>query len=80
MTERDFEIAGESKRRLAEVVRLVDFRIFGSRGEGIRCLTGFEKILLRFPPLRLYSVPKILTNIATILYVHCIFNKGGLIL
>ena len=35
MTEMDLEIAGELKRSLAEVVRLIDFRVFGSRGEGI---------------------------------------------
>ena len=31
MTKRYLNISGELKRRLAEVVRLVDFRVFGSR-------------------------------------------------
>lgn len=31
----DYEIARELKRRLAEVVRLVDFRVFGSKSEKI---------------------------------------------
>ncbi len=34
MTERDFKIAMELKRRLEESVRLVDFRVFGSRVRG----------------------------------------------
>ena len=34
MTPRDMEIAGELRRRLAEVVPLLDFRIFGSRARG----------------------------------------------
>lgn len=29
MSESDLKIAGELKRRLAEVVRLIDFRVFG---------------------------------------------------
>jgi len=34
MTERDFKIARELKRRLEESVGLVDFRVFGSRVRG----------------------------------------------
>jgi predicted nucleotidyltransferase len=34
MTPRDLEIAAELRRRLAEVVPLLDFRIFGSRARG----------------------------------------------
>jgi len=34
MTKRDYEIAKELKERLSKVVRLVDFRIFGSRARG----------------------------------------------
>jgi len=34
MTPRDIEIAAELRRRLAEVVPLLDFRIFGSRARG----------------------------------------------
>ena len=34
MTPRDLEIAAELRRRLAEVVPLLDFRIFGSRTRG----------------------------------------------
>ena len=34
MTPRDLEIAEELRRRLAEVVPLLDFRIFGSRARG----------------------------------------------
>jgi len=32
MTQQDREIAKELKRRLLEVVNLLDFRFFGSRG------------------------------------------------
>jgi hypothetical protein len=35
MTKRDLKIAGELKRSLAQVVRFIDFRVFGSRGKGI---------------------------------------------
>jgi predicted nucleotidyltransferase len=34
MTPRDLKIAAELRRRLAEVVPLLDFRIFGSRARG----------------------------------------------
>ena len=34
MTPRDLQIAAELRRRLAEVVPLLDFRIFGSRARG----------------------------------------------
>jgi len=34
MKPEDYEIAKELKRRLSEVVDLVDFRIFGSRAQG----------------------------------------------
>jgi len=34
MKPEDYEIAKEMKRRLSEVVDLVDFRIFGSRAQG----------------------------------------------
>ena len=34
MTPRDLEIAAELRRRFAEVVPLLDFRIFGSRARG----------------------------------------------
>ena len=34
MTPKDYEIAKELKRRLSEVVNLIDFRIFGSRARG----------------------------------------------
>jgi len=34
MTKKDYEIAKELKEKLAEVVQLVDFRIFGSRARG----------------------------------------------
>ncbi len=34
MKAEDYEIAGELKRRLSEVVRLIDFRVFGSRARG----------------------------------------------
>ena len=34
MTERDFKIARELKRRLEESVRLVDFRVFDSKARG----------------------------------------------
>lgn len=34
MTKHDREIAAQLKKRLAEAVRLVDFRVFGSRARG----------------------------------------------
>jgi predicted nucleotidyltransferase len=34
MEHKDFEIAEELKARLTQVVRLVDFRVFGSRARG----------------------------------------------
>jgi predicted nucleotidyltransferase len=34
MTKKDYEIAKELKERLSKIVRLVDFRIFGSRARG----------------------------------------------
>ncbi|MDQ1317088.1 MAG: uncharacterized protein QG588_739 [Candidatus Poribacteria bacterium] len=34
MNLKDFKIAQELKSRLSEVVHLVDFRVFGSRGRG----------------------------------------------
>ena len=34
MTERDLKIAEELKRKLSEVVPLLDFRVFGSRAKG----------------------------------------------
>lgn len=34
MTERDLKIAEELKRKLSEVIPLLDFRIFGSRAKG----------------------------------------------
>ena len=48
MTPRDIEIAAELRRRLAEVVPLLDFRIFGSRAKGdadeYSDLDGFIKV------------------------------------
>jgi predicted nucleotidyltransferase len=34
MTSKDYEIAKELKKRLSEVVELIDFRVFGSRARG----------------------------------------------
>jgi len=34
MTERDLKIAEELKRKLSEVIPLLDFRVFGSRAKG----------------------------------------------
>lgn len=34
MQQKDYEIAKELKKRLSEVVNLIDFRIFGSRARG----------------------------------------------
>ena len=34
MNERDYKIAKELKKRLSEVVNLIDFRVFGSRAKG----------------------------------------------
>jgi predicted nucleotidyltransferase len=34
MTPRDYKIARELKRRLAEAVELIDFRVYGSRARG----------------------------------------------
>lgn len=34
MTEKDFSIASDLKKRLASTVSLVDFRVFGSRARG----------------------------------------------
>lgn len=34
MTSRDYEIAKELKERLSAFVRLIDFRVFGSRARG----------------------------------------------
>ncbi|MBI5181212.1 MAG: nucleotidyltransferase domain-containing protein, partial [Nitrospirae bacterium] len=34
MKQKDYEIAKELKKRLSEVVNLIDFRIFGSRARG----------------------------------------------
>jgi predicted nucleotidyltransferase len=34
MTEKDTQIARELKKRLSEVIELVDFKIFGSRARG----------------------------------------------
>ncbi len=34
MTEKDTQVARQLKRRLAEVVNLIDFKVFGSRARG----------------------------------------------
>lgn len=34
MEQRDYEIAKELKERLSKIVRLIDFRVFGSRARG----------------------------------------------
>lgn len=34
MTKKDLDIARELKQRLSEVVRLIDFKVFGSRARG----------------------------------------------
>jgi predicted nucleotidyltransferase len=34
MEQKDYEIAKELKARLSEVIRLIDFRVFGSRARG----------------------------------------------
>lgn len=34
MNQKDYEIARELKKRLSEVVTLIDFRVFGSRARG----------------------------------------------
>jgi len=34
MEQRDYEIAKELKKRLSEIVPLIDFRVFGSRARG----------------------------------------------
>lgn len=34
MTQKDYEIARQLKERLAEVVQVLDFRVFGSRARG----------------------------------------------
>lgn len=34
MTEKDTQIARELKRRLSEIIELVDFKVFGSRARG----------------------------------------------
>lgn len=34
MTPKDYEIARELKKKLSEVVQLIDFRVFGSRARG----------------------------------------------
>ncbi len=34
MTERDKKIAGELKRKLSEVIPILDFRVFGSQARG----------------------------------------------
>lgn len=34
MTQKDYEIARQLKDRLAEIVHLIDFRVFGSRARG----------------------------------------------
>ncbi len=34
MKQKDYEIAKELKKRLSEIVNLIDFRVFGSRARG----------------------------------------------
>jgi len=35
MNPRDYEIARELKKKLSEVVHIIDFRVFGSRARGV---------------------------------------------
>lgn len=34
MTKRDYEVAKKLKKKLSEIVHLIDFRVFGSRARG----------------------------------------------